>query len=365
MKMNEDQARRLALNADYWRKREDEALKHYIKEEAEYDRRIQHIYQDQLDAIEREINAFYGRYAAKEGITIAEARKRVTQADIRAYERKAKRYVEAAARDRAVNGKTDKQGFYFSKRANDEMRLYNATMRINRLEMLKANIGLEMVKGHAELESFMGDILNDRTMEEIERRSGILGKTVRINAKNANAIPNASFHHANFSDRIWSYQSAMKADLSKLLESGLIRGKNARELARDLNKYIGDSGSGATYKAERLMRTELARVQIEAQRQSYQRNGIDYFEIISNSGCCDVCKALDGKVYKVSDMNAGENAPPFHAHCRCSTAPWVDSAEYEAWLDYVSKGGTTKTWEKAKRVLENSENKNIINLGMI
>ena len=345
---------RLALNAEYWHKREKEALKYYAKNEAEYDRRIQQIYQDQLDAIEREINAFYGRYAAKEGITMAEARKRVAQADIRAYERKAKRYVEAAARDRAANGKTDKKGFYFSKRANEEMRLYNATMRINRLEMLKANIGLEMIKGHAELEEFMRDILDERVQEEIERRAGILGKTVRSNAKTAHAIPNASFHNATFSERIWVNQSAMRADLAKLIESGLIRGKNARELARDLRKYVGDSGSGATYKAERLMRTELARVQIEAQMQSYERDGIEYFEIIANSRCCDVCRALDGKVYKVSALRIGENAPPFHANCRCSTAPWEDSDEYEAWLDYVSKGGTTEEWDILKAAKESN-----------
>ena len=34
------------------------------------------------------------------------------------------------------------------------MRLYNATMKINRLELLKANIGLEMVSGFDELQKY-------------------------------------------------------------------------------------------------------------------------------------------------------------------------------------------------------------------
>ena len=82
-----------------------------------------------LDAAQKEIDAFYGRYADKEQITLAEAKRRVSKLDIAAYQRKAKRYV------------ADKD---FSKQANEEMRLYNLTMKVNRLEMLKANIGLEL-----------------------------------------------------------------------------------------------------------------------------------------------------------------------------------------------------------------------------
>ena len=314
---------------DYWQKREREALKHYIQDEAEYERELRRIYQSMLDSVQREINAFYGKYAAKEGITIAEAKKRVSKLDIAAYERKAKRYV------REKN---------FSAKANEEMRLYNATMQINRLEMLKANIGLELISGHEELEQFMQEILQGRTMEELERQAGILGKTVRNNAKAAHAIVNSSFHNARFSDRIWMYQDLMKADLAKLLEQGLIAGKNPRVLAREIKKQFGTS----RFNAERLMRTELARVQTEAQKQSFQRNGFDMFEFIVNSGCCPVCQALSGKHFRVDKMMPGENAPPMHPMCRCSTAAWEDSEEYQAWLDHLANGGTTEEWEKKK-----------------
>lgn len=315
---------------EYWRKREDEALKHYIKDEKEYDRQIKQIYQNMLDSCQTQINDFYGRYAAKEGITLAEAKKRVSKLDIEKYERKAKRYVR------------DKD---FSDKANEEMRLYNLTMKVNRLEMLKANIGLEMIAGHNELEKFMGDILKGRTEEELKRQAGILGKTIRNNAKFAHTIPNASFHNATFSDRIWLYQDILRADLSKLLQTGLIQGKNPRVLARELKSKFDAS----TFNAERLMRTELARVQTEAQKQSFEKNGFSEYEFIANSNCCDICKSLDGKHFKVAKMMPGENAAPMHPHCRCSTAAYEDSEEYEAWLDYVSKGGTTEEWEKFKK----------------
>lgn len=314
---------------DYWAEREAEALKHYVTDEKEYDKRINSIYNSMLDDVQKEIDAFYGKYAAKEGITIAEAKKKASKLDIEAYERKAKRYVK------------DKN---FSDRANEEMRLYNLTMKVNRLEMLKANIGLELIKGHDELEKFMESILKGRTMAELERQAGILGKSIRNNAQKADAIVNSSFHNAKFSDRIWMYQDLLRADLDKLLQTGLIQGKNPRVLAREIKAKFG----ATTYNAERLMRTEMARVQTEAQKQSFKRNGFVKYEFIANSGCCDICSALNGKHFAVDKMMPGENAPPVHPHCRCSTAAWEDSDEYEAWLDYLGNGGSTEEWNRIK-----------------
>ena len=71
----------------YWEKREAEALKHYLQEEQEYQAQLRAIYQNMLDAAQKEIDAFYGRYADKEQITLAEAKRRVSKLDIAAYAR--------------------------------------------------------------------------------------------------------------------------------------------------------------------------------------------------------------------------------------------------------------------------------------
>lgn len=299
---------------EYWKEREAEQLKHYIVDEAEYQKQIEKIYDYMMDQIQKEINGFYTKYAKKEGITLLEAKKRVSKLDIEAYERKAEKYVK------------DKT---FTKEANEEMRLYNLTMKVNRLEMLKANIGLELVDGFNDLQKYFDEILTERTMKEFERQAGILGETVRDNAKAAHAIVNASFHNAKFSDRIWMYQDMMKTELDTLLRQGLIQGKNPRELARHLTKRFGVSKSNA----ERLMRTELARVQTEAQKQSFERNGYDQYEFIALGSACGICKELDGKHFKVKDMEIAVNAPPCHPNCRCSIAAHMDDDEFEKWLN--------------------------------
>ena len=272
----------------YWKNREEENRRKNQKTEAEYERELREIYDYMMDQIQREINGFYAKYAKQEGITLAEAKKRASKLDIEEYACKARKYVKEKD---------------FSKEANDEMRLYNMTMKVNRLELLKANIGLELVSGFDELQKFFDEKLTERTLEEFERQAGILGKSVLDNQKAAHAIVNASFKNATFSDRIWMYQDMMKSELAQLLKSGLIQGKNPRQLARHLEKRFGVS----KYHAERLMITELARVQTEAQKQSYERNGFEYYEYVAcgKGDVCEICKALDGKHFKVKDMMPG------------------------------------------------------------
>ena len=345
MALTEAQEKQKQKQIKYWKEREEEQKRHNLEEEEAYTKELERIYDNMLDSCQKEIDAFYGKYAKKEGITIAEAKKRVSELDIKAYERKAKKYVEEAAKDRKKNGATNYDGDYFSDQANEEMRLYNLTMKVNRLELLKANIGLELIKGHDELNEFMQDILQGRTEEELKRQAGILGKSVRDNAKTASAIVNASFHNAKFSDRIWLHQELLKNKLDGLLQSGLIQGKNPRTLARELEKEFGVKKQDA----ERLMRTELARVQTEAQKKSFEENGFTQYMFLALGDACPLCADIDGKHYDVEDMQPGLNAPPMHPHCRCSVAAYEDDEEFDAWLDYLDNGGTTEDWDKFAR----------------
>lgn len=322
----------MAQSNNYWRRREEENLRANRKTEAEYEKAINDTYKYMLDQIQKEINGFYAKYARAEGITLSEAKRRVSKLDIEEYGRKAARYVKTKD---------------FSKQANDEMRLYNATMKINRLELLKANIGLELVAGFDELQKYFEEKLTNRTMDEFKRQSGILGRTVQNNEKAAHAVVNASFKNATYSDRIWMYQGMLKAELDSLLKTGLIQGKHPTELARHLQKRFGVSA----YNANRLMVTELARVQTEAQKQSFIRNGFTQYTFLAIGTACEACRALNEKHFDIDKMMPGENAPPMHPNCRCSVAAYMDSEEYEAWIEtYKEHGMSFEEWKQRSPV---------------
>lgn len=315
----------------YWRDRELEWKKKRLKDEQEYADEIQEIYANMMDSVEKEIESFFSRYASKEGITMSEAKKKVSNIDIKAYQRKAKKYVKEKN---------------FSDEANEQMRLYNLAMKVNRLELLKANIGLELVAGHDELKSYTGDKLEGAYLEEIKRNASILGDTVIDNAKMAKTVADSSFKNATFSERIWVNQDQLKNSLSSVLSNALIQGKNPREFIPLIRKKFDVSRCNA----ERLLRTEIARVQTQAQAESYESNGIDEYEYVACGlkDVCPLCKEMDGKTFKLKDMKIGENAPPMHPNCHCATAPHSDRKEYEKWLNGLANGDHSLRFDEWK-----------------
>lgn len=299
-----------------------------MAEEAQQQKELEKIYAEMYRWAEDEINRFYGKYADAEGIDITEAKKRVTQADVEEYERLAKEYVKTKD---------------FSDRANAEMRLYNATMKINRLEMLKARIGLHLVDGINTLDEYYEQQITDRTKEEIERQAGILGETVSVadTTKRADNIVNATFFNATYSERIWSHQDRLKSMISIELQRGLIAGVGSREMAQRVKREFDVSA----YDAHRLMVTELRRVQTDVAMDSYKESGVEkYVYMAVNPRACPICREIDGKVFKVADAQPAKNAPPMHPRCHCTTAPYVDESEYNMWLEWLNKGGTTSDW---------------------
>lgn len=288
----------MSKSSNYWRKREREWKKVDLKDEAEYIQEIQDIYSTMLTQINKEIESFFVRYSNKEGMSMAEAKRKASDIDIKEYEKKAKKYVKEKD---------------FSKEANEQMRLYNLAMKVNRLELLKANIGLELTAGSDELVSFTKEKLEGAALEQIQRNAGILGDTIIDNAKTAKTIANSSFKNATFSERIWSQQDLLKNDLYGILSTALIQGRNPREFIPKLRK----SFDVTRYQAERLLRTELTRVRIQAQAESYEANGIDEYEYVACGlrDVCPICKVLDKQIFKLKDMEIGENAPPMHPNC--------------------------------------------------
>lgn len=323
----------MSKTSKYWKLREQENRQRLKTLEFidSYNKQIEQTYRRMLDSVQKEIDAFYGRYADKEGITIAEARKRVSQLDIEAYARKAKQYVQ------------DKN---FSDKANAEMKLYNLTMKVNRLELLKSNIGLELVNGFDDLEKLFGEKLTEEGIKEFRRQAGILGDTVTDTDSNkryeklADRLARASFHNATFSDRIWMHQDLLRNEIDKSLQQALISGRSMERLARDIRNAFGTS----TKNAQRLMRTEIRRMQTDVAAESYKKNGNEKYEYMAlGQHPCDICSSMNGKVYNVKDMEVGLNAPPMHPNCMCSTAPYVDEKAYQEWLDSLDAENTSVT----------------------
>lgn len=306
----------------YWRKREELFSKQDIKADKALAKEVNKVLKDMQSAIQDEIDAFYTRYAEREGISIAEVNKRVAKMDIEKFASKAKQYVKTKD---------------FSERANYELKIYNLKMKTSRLELLKAQIDLQLIGGFSDIDKIIHQGAYEQAIEEYQRDAGILADSVSFDVeKRVEQVLSGDYKLRDtptfkiFSDNIWLYKTELQNDLEKMLVRTFTRGENPRVMARELRDRFKVTG----YQAERLARTETARLQTAIQRDSLEENGIKQYEYIAEpSACKEKCSPLDGKIYQLNKMIVGENAPVLHPNCRCRIAPYVSSKTmYDDWL---------------------------------
>lgn len=301
-------------NQQYWADREQDLIKHRIKDDKKMDKELEKLYKQALDDIDKQVNAFYGKYADKYGLTMEQARKIVNKTDVVKFANKAKEYVKN--RD-------------FSDRANKELELYNLKMRISRLELLEWEFNLMLTDLYNETEKYLVEQFYNAAQKEVERQAGILGKTVVMSKEDIMNLVNAGFPIGDFSDNIWKDKQRLQKELSRIIRQAIMLGESSQKRAGELAKACNSS----MYSARRILRTEVGQIQIAQQKSSYEQHGVEMYQIITEpmgNRPCELCSrfgnpgsSIDGApIYKVSEMMSGINAPLFHPNCRCSTVPY-------------------------------------------
>lgn len=324
------------MPSDYWKRRIEAEQRARLSRDTTLSDEMTRLYDYHFRELEKEIRAFEQRYADKNGLPISEVKARVDELDVKAFEEKARRYVEEKD---------------FSPRANAELSLYNLKMKMNRLELLQYQLDLEMVAlGNAE-HKLTERFLHDEYINTLQAQSGLLGRSVLSASqigKVAQSVLNTPFKGAVWSDRVWQRQDALREIVAHMTEDYLLKGKNPTTMISKIRQEFGVSAS----EAKRLAVTEGARVATEAERQSYRSNGYEEYEFIAEPSACDLCKPLDGKIFKVKDMEPGKNASPMHPHCHCSTAAhFREDDEYEKLIQ--------ESWHSQYPYMENVTNKMI------
>lgn len=312
----------MTKKSDYWKKREQAEKKWQKANEKNlqaYNQHIIQMYQNAIDSINTQIKA---------DLSIANG-KLVTAKNIQEYENLAKEAVKKANLLRKSGHHVTRTDF--SKDVNDRLKIYNATMQINRNEILKSKIGAHLVDLGVEQEADLTKKLWNDYIKEKERQAGILGITTKSSLWTSQEVQQQITKQvggANFSKRIWADIDGLKGQLDSLVSTAIIRGDNPKEMAKWLTGMVSTTIGNQKYVAERLARTETARVQFEAQKMSIMGNGYKYVKWIAEGSACKVCRANADKnngfdeygVYKTKEVPD----IPVHPNCMCSISAWVD-----------------------------------------
>ena len=318
-----------------------------LKDDDKFAALVNRHYEQAVAQINRDIDHEFQWLASKSGNSYAEMQKAVDEADIQKLSQEAKKLVEKAE-DLRADGKKVHYGD-FTKEENARMRLYNATMRVNRLEYLKSEVGLELLDLTDELNTRLGAKLTDSARAEFKRQAGILGEQLGT-AKpwisyDTHELIMKSTAGGNWSQRLWQNQDVLKAKLDQVLSAGFISGDSPREMARKLKDNVKSTVGNHRYVTERLVRTETARVQHDVQMDSIKTSHAKYVLWIAEPRACSLCREyahhrVEGEsevgVYPIDE--APSIPTDTHPNCRCSVAGYYSDAQLDAELEKLGFG---------------------------
>lgn len=301
---------------------ERKAQAELIKRDIERDKLLSSLYQESYDRLQSEIDRFYMTYAGKEGLTKQEAMKRASEFDVTKFNDKARR---------AVKNKD------FSNKTNSMLRTYNLKMKVSRLELLKAELALEMQNLTTDVNQVFDKARADEFLNEYKRQAGILGVSSSGAEKRMKSILDADFYGQNFSSRVWG-RTGLHANLQRDVFSSLNRIYTDMMGYKQEAKLLANRYGTSKENAKRLLKTEIARINADTQLAMLKDNGFTHMVYVAEPGACDICGPLDRKAIPIDKVEKGVNMFPMHPNCRCSAYGHIK-------MKYKSGGSTLDDYD--------------------
>lgn len=301
---------------------ERKAQAELIKRDIERDKLLSSLYQESYDRLQSEIDRFYVAYAGKEGLTKQEAMKRASEFDVTKFNDKARQ---------AVKNKD------FSNKTNSMLRAYNLKMKVSRLELLKAELALEMQNLTADVNQVFDKARADEFLNEYKRQAGILGISSGGAEKRMKSILDADFYGQNFSSRVWG-RTGLHANLQRDVFSSLNRIYTDMMGYKQEAKLLANRYGTSKENAKRLLKTEIARINADTQLAMLKDNGFTHMIYVAEPGACDICGPLDRKAIPIDKVEKGVNMFPMHPNCRCSAYGHIK-------MKYKSGGSTLDDYD--------------------
>ncbi len=325
-------------SSEYWRERTLLVEDTLHNKGVEYYQHLHDQYRQAAKKTQQEVAVLYNKLAANNGISMAEAKRLLTTNELKEFRWTIDEYI-SFARDNAVSGQWVKQ-------------LENASLRyrISRLEAMKIQMQHNAECLFASEADGMTKMLTDmytegyyRTAHMIETGFGVKHSFAQLDKRRIDKVIGKPWaaDGKNFSDRIWgNHRPALVNDLHSGLTQSIIRGEAPDKLIQNISKKYDVAAS----KAGNLVMTESAYFGNASQQDCYAELGVEEQQFCAtlDTRTSDLCRSMDLKVIKSSDVIIGENAPPLHCRCRSVMVPYFDDMEGETRIARDADGKNIK-----------------------
>lgn len=338
-------------NAEYWKQRFTQLEAAQNRKGATAYLEMEKQYKAAQNELEAQIARWYQRFADSNGISLAQAKQWLKGQDLAEFKWDVKEYIKYG-KENAINGAW-----------TQELENASSKFHISRLEALQIQTQNSLETMFAQQMGTMKKALSDvyasgyyHTAYAVQQGFGLGWDIAGLDQAQIEKVLSKPWavDGYNFSARIWNSKTKLIGEVHNELSKNLLTGADPQKAIDSLAKKIGTSKSNAG----RLVMTEQAYFSSAAQKDCFNDLDVEEYEIVAtlDSHTSDICRSLDGKVFKMSDYKPGVTAPPFHVYCRSTTAPHFkdnfDAGERAARgadgkTYYVPDDVTYSEWKKA------------------
>lgn len=303
-------------NAEYWKQRFTQLEAAQNRKGATAYLEMEKQYKAAQNELEAQIARWYQRFADSNGISLAQAKQWLKGQDLAEFKWDVKEYIKYG-KENAINGAW-----------MQELENASSKFHISRLEALQIQTQNSLETMFAQQMGTMKKALSDvyasgyyHTAYTVQQGFGLGWDIAGLDQAQIEKVLSKPWavDGYNFSTRIWNSKTKLIGEVHNELSKNLLTGADPQKAIDSLAKKMGTSKSNAG----RLVMTEQAYFSSAAQKDCFNDLDVEEYEIVAtlDSHTSDICRSLDGKVFKMSDYKPGVTAPPFHVYCRSTTAP--------------------------------------------
>jgi len=300
-------------SAEYWEKRAlDRESRANKAADAVLHKKIYNSYDRAATQITQDVNKIFTRYMVDGKLSENEAKALLSSTESEDVLKQLKDELESI---------TDPE---VKQKALNRLHAQAYAARITRLEAVRERVYTEMAKVSddqiSKTKSLLGETVEEtyyRSIFDIQQGTGMEFDFADLPKKSIDSVINENWSGKHFSKRVWSDTQLLADEAYKTISTGLMSGLSIRRMADQLD----DTMLSGKYAATRLVRTETNRSYNAAEKLAYEETEIDEYRYLAtlDSRTCEVCGALDSKVYPVKSAKEGLNYPPMHPNDRCTT----------------------------------------------
>ena len=307
-----------ARSIEYWRKRTLDLEEALNKRGLDYYKELVKAYDKAIRETEREITKLYTKLASENNVSLSEAKKLLQGKELAEFKWTLEDYIKHA-KESGVDNRWIRQ-------------LENASLkaRISRLEAMqiamRQQVELLLDTEGVELSKMLSDTYVEgyyRTTHMIQTGLGVSSAFTSLDTNRIEKVLSKPWiGNKVFSDRWGENKTSLIEELYKQLTQSVMRGESPDKAINTIAKRFNVSKR----RAGTLIMTESAYFGNLAQQDSYKELDVEeqIFVATLDLKTSEICREMDGKILKTSDVEIGVNAPPLHCNCRSVLAPYFE-----------------------------------------